>query len=355
MRLHRLHFVEKKGNDAIEQLIQEKRKEGQRADAEREKVFKGRLRELQEAMDQKVKNAMSGSMSIWTAEEKQKIAEARSDPEKAMQKMTHHMRELTRRFQNQVQDMTERVKSVPPMNVRTKEEWSQIAEHRHDPELAKKHMTQKLRDQSRTFYAMRTEMKGRVSALPNESVWTPEERARLRQHSADARSSTKHVKELMKEYSEEMAAMEARLQAMPPMSFWSQEEREMFNEVRTDPEKARMKMAMALKRLHEEERQRTAAMEAKIANNPKMTFWTKEEKDRFAETRIDPEGAKARATANMRQLALTYKQQKGEMEDRVKSIPFKTFLTEEEKEYRRYIKRLKEQQFARLPMSYTVA
>merc|ERR1719401_1841725 len=152
MRLHRLHFAEKKGSSAVQELVEEKRKEACKGDARMARAHKARLQSLKDDMDKRIKNAMqNGSMSVWTQEERDRIEERRRDPDEALTHMTKHMKELARSFKDQKTSMAERVAKVPSINVRPKEELASIEERRQDPEEARQRIMGKMKEQALTY------------------------------------------------------------------------------------------------------------------------------------------------------------------------------------------------------------
>ncbi|CAK9005826.1 unnamed protein product [Durusdinium trenchii] len=74
LELHRRFFVENRGMDGINEMIQERAQEGLKKDRCHMREHKAKLAKLEADMDEKLKNALlHGSTSIWTDEERQKL------------------------------------------------------------------------------------------------------------------------------------------------------------------------------------------------------------------------------------------------------------------------------------------
>lgn len=117
LRLHRLLFVEKKGKSTGD-LVKARKEEGLKADGERTRAHLGRLKELNDRMDMKIKNGLEfGSTSIWTQKERNAIEEARQDPEEAKAAMIKKIREQARSYTDQKTGMRKRVASMPALNI----------------------------------------------------------------------------------------------------------------------------------------------------------------------------------------------------------------------------------------------
>merc|ERR1712060_312066 len=73
-------------------------------------------------------------------------------------------------------------------------------------------------------------------------------------------------------------------------------------------------------------------MTERVRARPPMTFWSKDERDRIEDARQDPDEAKQRMTAYMRDRAREYRDHKRDMTERVNCLPAKTFRRREERE-----------------------
>eukprot|EP00913_Durusdinium_trenchii_P007243 g6807.t1 len=109
-------------------------------------------------MDEKLKNALlHGSTSIWTDEERQKLRPR--DSNEARHKMASEMHSLERSFREESGAMTERVRSRPPLNVRSKEEMAGLLV-RH-PEAAKQ-LEQRMKELSASYQEEKAAMTARL-------------------------------------------------------------------------------------------------------------------------------------------------------------------------------------------------
>merc|ERR1719159_1590383 len=159
--LHRLLFQEKRGK-RVPELVKARKEWGQKLDMEMTKEHHGRLKELNDRMDMKLKNCLEyGSTSIWTQKERDRIEEARQDPEEAKAAMTKKLRDQARSYQAAKAAMTKKLGNMPSVNVRTKEDWSAIEETRTDPKEALDAMTKFMRRQEREFSESKRAMQQR--------------------------------------------------------------------------------------------------------------------------------------------------------------------------------------------------
>eukprot|EP00933_Yihiella_yeosuensis_P037493 TRINITY_DN31449_c0_g1_i1.p1 TRINITY_DN31449_c0_g1~~TRINITY_DN31449_c0_g1_i1.p1 ORF type:complete len:370 (+),score=94.96 TRINITY_DN31449_c0_g1_i1:53-1162(+) len=330
VQLHKLHFVDKKGDAHVKEMIEAKCKEGRRGDKERERAHKQRLKELNDAQDHRLKHCLKyGSTSIWTKEERDKIEDLRQDPDEAREKMVKHMKHLSQTFREEKSAMSARVYSKPPMNVRPRSEWEAIEEARQDPEEATAKMKAHMQELRTTFREQKGAMTARLSQRPRSTFWTKEQREKiedLRQDPDEAHEKmTQHMQMLSRTFREEKASMMDRVNQLPAMTFRSKEERDAIEELRQDPDEAREKMTNYMKELGRITREQKADVMERVNKSPRKTFWTPEERDRIEEARRDPEEAKAKAEQDMRELSEKYREQKREIEDRVKAIPRRRF------------------------------
>jgi len=331
MRLHYLHFVKKSGNEKVHEVVEQRRKENRAQDAVLERTHRNQLKELGAAMDEKIKNAMKhGSMSVWKKEERDRIEEARQDPDEAREKMVQHMNDKARSFKVAKGAMTERVKAMPAMNVRPREEWQRIEDARQDPDEAKEKMTTHMKQLTSDFQKQKAEMNARVKASPRTTFWTKESRDRieeLRQDPDEAlEKMTKHMEDLEKKSAQDKRGMMDRVYAAPPMNMRSKQEQDMIEEARQDPHEAKAKMESHMKTLRDDYKQQKADMTERVRALPtSMHRWTKEERDKIEQARQDPMEATEKMTGYSKELAESYREQKRAMNERVDATPAMTF------------------------------
>lgn len=332
LELHRLHFVHKKGHDAVNEQIAARCKEGRRADARSVKEHTQNLKKLQADITQKFTNALQhGSMSIWTQEERDRIEEARQDPDEAMATMKKHTQELSRTYKQQKNEMLDRVTAKPPMNIRPREEREAIEAARQDPKEAKERIESELKERKQVFLQQRRVMMDRVKAAPSEVLRTKDEWQRIedvRQDPQEAEEKMqKHMRNLAKTYKEEKAAMTERVWAQPAMNVRSKEEMQQIEEARQDPEEAKARMKEHLKNLAQTYKDHKDGMTERVKAKPIMNIRPKEERARIEEMRQDPNEAHQKMTAHLKELARTYKAQKRQIHENVHSMPPATFHT----------------------------
>jgi hypothetical protein len=358
LQLHRLHFVEKKGQDAVEGLIEARVRSRRAADALFEREHRGRLKKLHDDMDHKLKNSLQfGSTSIWTKEEQDKIEDLRRDPEEAKQKMTAHMKEVSKQYYSDRTAMFERVRNLPALNVRAKEEAKRIDEVRQDPEKAKAKMKSFMKERSQTFKDERAAMTERVHHAPPQSFWSKEQWAKIEELRSDEEESNikmrTKIKQLAQTWHEESTSMAERVNNKPSMSFWTASELEDIEERRRDPNEAREKMSKHLRELERTSREERNAMFERLEHTPRKTFWTAEEKHNIEELRRDPKEAKENAEKDMRELARRYREMKSAMTERVQALPATTFLTPEARAQRKYVEELRQKQSLTMRHAHT--
>lgn len=336
LELHKLHFVHKKGHDAVKETIEARCKENRKADAHAAKEHTARLQDLNDKMTQKVKDSMAGSMSIRTKEEREKIEELRQDPDEAKERMTKHVREQARSYKDQKSEMMDKVNSKPPMNIRPKAEREEIEIARQDPEEAKQRMTAHMAQRKETFMTDRKAMSARVKAAPPVSFRPKSERDRieeLRQDPDEARAKMqKHIQHVAKTYRAEKSEMNDRVWSKPPMNIRDKDEIAMIEEARQDPEEAKQKMKEHMKLLAATDKARTDDITVRVRARPPMNIRPKEERARIEEARQDPDEARQKMMAHMRELSHSYKENKRQIHERVHAIPPQTFRSAREQD-----------------------
>lgn len=332
LELHRLHFVHKKGHDAVNEQIAAKCKEGRKADARSVKEHTQNLDKLKADITQKFNAALQhGSMSIWTQEERNRIEEARHDPDEAKAAMKKHTGELCRSYEQHKSDMLGRITAKPPMNIRPREEREAIEAARQDPKEAQERIETQLRERKQLFVQQRRAMIDRVKAAPSEVLRTKDDWQRIEEVRQDPQEAEakmqKHMKSLAKTYKEEQMAMTDRVWAKPALNFRSKEEMQQIEVARQDPEEAKARMKEYLKNLAHEYKEHKDGIAERVKAKPMMNIRPKEERQRIEEMRQDPDEAQQRMTAHMKDLARTYKAQKRQIHENVHAMPPATFHT----------------------------
>mmetsp|Transcript_9853 Transcript_9853/g.15780 ORF Transcript_9853/g.15780 Transcript_9853/m.15780 type:complete len:377 (-) Transcript_9853:23-1153(-) len=332
LALHRLHFVHKKGHDAVNEQIAAKCKEGRKADAKSAKEHTQNLDKLKADITQKFNDAMlHGSMSIWTQEQRDRIEDARHDPNEAMATMRKRTVELSTTYKQHKSDMLDRLTAKPPMNIRPREEREAIEAARQDPKEAKERIEAQLKERKQLFVAQRKAMMERVKAAPSEVLRTKEEWQRIEDVRQDPKEAEekmqKHMKSLAKVYREEQSAMQERVWAKPAMNFRSKEEMQQIEESRQDPEEAKARMKDHLKNLAQTYKDHKDGMVKRVQAKPIMNIRPKEERQRIEEMRQDPDEARLKMTAHLQDLARSYKAQKLQIHQNVHAMPPATFHT----------------------------
>lgn len=337
LELHRLHFVHKKGHAAVNEQISARCKEARAADARAVKEHTQKLDRLNADITQKFKESLQhGSMSIWTKEERDRIEDARQDPDEAKAAMKKHMAGLNRTYKQNKNDMMDRVVAKPPMNIRPKEEREAIEIARQDPKEAKERIEAQIKERKQLFMQQRKAMMDRVKAMPSEVLRTKEdwqriEELRLDPQEAEAKTQ-KHIKNLAKTYKEEQRSMTDRVWTKPAINFRSKEEIEQIETARQDPEEAKAKMKEHLRNLAQAHKEHKDGMNQRVKAKPIMNIRTKEERLRIEELRQDPDEAAQKMTAHMKELARTYKEQKRQIHENVHSMPPASFRTPQSQE-----------------------
>lgn len=330
LELHRMHFVQNKGNRAVNATIEARCKESRAADAKAGREHAERLQQLNDKMTHKVQHALAfGSMSLWTKEERDKIETARRDPQEARDKMSKEMQERAFTYKDQQRVMNDRVSSAPPMNIRPKTEWEEIEAARQDPQEAKDRVGTQMKRRKETFMEQRKAMKERVKATPPCTFRSKEHRDRLEELRQDPEEAAvamqKHLKDLAKTYREEQAAMTDRVWSRPCECTWTREENAEIQERRQDPEEANQKAKLHMQKLAQTYKEHQDSMAQRIGARPALNIRTKEERAAIEEARRDPNEAKEAARAHMKELARTYQEHKKVIHERVHSNPLVTF------------------------------
>merc|ERR1712048_238350 len=119
---------------------------------------------------------MLPAMSFWTKEEREQIEALRQDPQEAREKMTQYMRIRAENHKVEKAAMRERVQASPRKTFWTKEQRDQIEELRQDPDEAREKMTKHMKELSRTYKEQKNAISERVRALPRKTFLTPEQR-----------------------------------------------------------------------------------------------------------------------------------------------------------------------------------
>jgi len=330
LELHRMHFVQKKGHHAVTASIEAKCKEGRAADAKSCKEHREKIQQLNDKIADQFKNAMAhGSMSVWAKHERDQIEEARQDPMEAKERMVKHLREHTKTYDAQKLAMTERVRGIPPMNVRPKAELEEIEAARQDPQEAKERIEAIMAHRKTTFMQQRKVMSARVQATRPTSFRSKEERARIEDLRQDPEEASEAMKKklthLARSYREEQVVMTERVYSRTDETQWTKEEREAIEEARQDPDEAKEKAKAHMKNLAQAYKEHQSGIVERVKANPPLNIRTKEERARIEEARHDPDEARETAKAHMKGLHRNYQEHKREIHERVHANPLVTF------------------------------
>merc|ERR1712226_1201345 len=87
-----------------------------------------------------------------------------------------------------------------------------------------------------------------------------------------------------------------------------------------------------MKELSRTYRDEKGAMTERIANKRHINMRPRDEWDRIEEARQDPQEAKAKMASHMNKMALAYREQKTQMEERLKMNPKMSFRSAERNE-----------------------
>ncbi|CAJ1352928.1 unnamed protein product [Effrenium voratum] len=270
LELHRRFFVEKRGMDGINEQIEARTKERLAEDRKQSKEYWAKLRKLDAERAEKAPAAQE-STGLWT--EQQKV--------QAVEKLIKERRDLQRAFKEERGAMTERVRAIPALNVRTKEEMMRLRQAQ-DPEAAKQ-IQQRIKDMHASFKEELTAMTARLDSCPPSSRWSAEKQAKMeelkREHALQARQWAEQTSAASQEWQTKKKAMLDKLQNLPALSFRSPREKQELAEGRRDPEETK---TMLLARMHERERtarEQKAAMLERVQQSPRKTFWSPAERD----------------------------------------------------------------------------
>lgn len=279
LELHRRFFVEKRGMDGIDELIEARAKEGLKKDRAHMREHRAKLQKLEAEMEDKLKNALlHGSTSIWTDEEREKLR-ARNSKE-AQQKMSQNMKVLERSFREDKGAMTERVRSRPPLNVRSQDEMSGLFVHH--PEAAKQ-LEQRIKELASSYREEKAAMTARLeSSKRNTSRWSEEKQAQMAEIRQDCmrlrQEQDAQQKSAIDAWQIHKKAMLEKVQDLPSLSHRTAQEKRELREVRTDPEETKARLLEQMRERERTAREQKNAMLQKIQQSPRRTFWTAEEK-----------------------------------------------------------------------------
>jgi len=131
----------------------------------------------------------------------------------------------------------------------------------------------------------------------------------------------KHMQHLSRSYRDEKGAMTERVWAKPAINFRTPEEIAVIEEARQDPEEAKAKIQAHIRDLAAADKAHKDGIREKIRAKPPINIRPREERDRIEELRTDPEEARIKKTAQMRQLARATKEEKRQMHEKVHCIP----------------------------------
>jgi len=280
LELHRRFFVENRGMDGINELIEARAKEGLKKDQEHMREHRAKLEKLEAEMEDKLKNALlHGSTSIWTDEERAKLR-ARNSKE-AQDKMAKEMHALERSFRQDSGAMTERVRSRPPLNVRSKAEMAGLFVHNAE---AAKQLEQRIKELGSSYREERNAMTARLeSSKRSTSRWSEEKQAQMAEIRADCLRLRQEQDAQQKSASEawqvHKKAMLEKVKDLPSLSFRTPREKKELNQVRADPEETKERLLEEMRQRERTAREQKAAMLQKIQQTPRRTFWTPEEKE----------------------------------------------------------------------------
>eukprot|EP00929_Paragymnodinium_shiwhaense_P106790 TRINITY_DN7249_c0_g1_i1.p1 TRINITY_DN7249_c0_g1~~TRINITY_DN7249_c0_g1_i1.p1 ORF type:complete len:382 (+),score=119.50 TRINITY_DN7249_c0_g1_i1:243-1388(+) len=351
LRLHRLHFVDKRGSDQVQELVEDRCQESRRNDSRMMKGHQKKLNDLKARMDGKIANALKhGSMSVWSKEERDKCEEARRDPNEAVQKMQSEARATARSYREEKSNREAKVKAMPAMNVRGKEELAAIEEKRQDPDEAAQNMKTHMKQLAADYRQQKEEMMQRVNVVPPMSLRTKEKLDAIEELRRDPKEAREKMEKEMQErqqlYKAEKQAIMERVRELPDESSWTQAERDNIAEVRRDPQEAAAKMKQHITDVSKAWVDTRKQIVERTQQRAQMSFRSKEETERIEEARRDPKEARDRMTAHMKELAADYEKKKTAIIDKVEAIPAMTFRPKRE---RLVLDAVKRSQTARTP------
>jgi len=351
LRLHRLHFIEKRGMDGVHEFITERGKNVKKDILRTQAEHRDRVKAIKDTKEQELRHALTrggGSLTVRTKEERDRIEELRQDPFEAREKMTNHMRDLGKSYSEQKSAMVARVSAKPAMNVRPKEELNRIEDLRQDSNEAKEKMAKHMRERALVAREEKARMKERVDASPKKTYWSKEKRDQieeLRQDPDEALAKmTKHMHDRAHSWKVERSEIEERVKTLPAISFRTKEDVEQIEELRQDPDEARAKMTHYMNEQARIDREEKAMMKERVRAQPRKTFWTKEQMQEIEERRQDPDEAREKMRSHMKELARSYKEKVSDMAEKMRTLPRKTFRTPEERDQRGFVESLRQSQ-----------
>jgi len=337
-RLHRLHFVERKGNAGVHEIIDERYRQNRSIDAERAKEHTAKMQAMYDKHDERIRTGrvLSGSMSRRPRAQRDAMEEARTDPAEAVEKKKKHLRRVQRDYVAECADRTERVATMPYKTIRSKEERDAWEEARQDIHEAQAQAANVMRARSEDYRKERLAMKERVDAMPKSTYWSKADREKiedLRQDPDEALARMKgHMKALALTSRDERAAMHQRVAEQASTSFRAKHELEAWEEARQDLGEAQESAKKSARSRAEAYREERDSMLLRVGAQPQKTFRSRAERDAIEELRQDPDEARERMTAHMRGLARSYNDTKRSMAQRVHAIPAMSFRSKEERD-----------------------
>lgn len=286
-------------------------------------------------MDNKIKNAMmNGSMSVWTKEERARREEARSDPNEAREKMETHTKELQRTYKKQKADMDERVRAIPQISVRSKEDWDRLQVLRRDPEEAVAETQKQYKETARKSVIATLAMNQNLALKEQFTFWSQAEQERIEEHRQDPEEAQQkmeqRVRETQQKFREEQKGMHERVWNMQPLNIRSKEESEIIEEARRDPKEASARMEEHIHAVSQKWKERKGGIYERVRALPQLSLRTPAERKQIEERRQDPDEAKAKMSQHLRELAKDYKAKMNAITDRVDALPARTFRPKHE-------------------------
>lgn len=336
-RLHRLHFVDKKGNAGVQDIIDQRQRQNRSMDVERAKEHTVKVQAMHDKLDERKRgHVLSGSMSRRPRAERDAIEEARTDPAEAVEKKKKHMRRVQRDYMAESAGRAERVATLPHKTIRSKEERDAWEEARQDIHEAQAQAANTMRARSDEYRKEHSAMKERVDAMPTSTYWSKADREKielLRQDPDEALARMNgHMKAVALTSRDERAAMHLRVAEHESMSFRAKHELEAWEEARQDLGEAQENAQKNMRRRAEVYGEERDSMHARVNAQPQKTFRSKAERDAIEDLRQDPDEAREKMTAHMRGLARSYNDTKRSMAEKVHAIPAMSFRSKEERD-----------------------
>merc|ERR1712061_485769 len=116
------------------------------------------------------------AMSFRTKDEINQIEELRQDPDEEREKKTQQMKDLAQMDRAEKAMMKERVRASPRKTFWTKQQMAQIEELRQDPIEAKEKMTKHMQELARSYKEKMNDMAEKMRTLPKKTFRTRDER-----------------------------------------------------------------------------------------------------------------------------------------------------------------------------------